>query len=163
MNNAKLKAIEDSQTGIAKKVLSVVPIADQWRVRDIVMEIARCGSSPDPKIVEGCLHHLCDSGLVKQPKAGYFQRVAPKDEPEEKAAVRPLRSVATMPTPTKADDPLADLARTSADLRRLAKSMESVADAIDESALAMQERVERAVADNGKLRQLQQLLKDIGQ
>lgn len=146
-SNARMRAIEEGQTGIAKKVLASVPIQETWTAHQIISDIARSGSRPDPHIVEGCLNTLCDSGLVRERPRGYFQRVKPK---EEKVA-----SIASAPQQKEPIDPLAKLGNIASSLRTLADELEDVA-------LAIEEKHAGATEELAKLRQLKTLLRDLG-
>lgn len=148
MSSARMRAIEAGQTSIAKKVLSSVPIQESWTARQIVSDIARSGSRPDPHIVEGCLNTLCDSGLVREHPRGYFQRIKPK---EEKA----VSIAATSAQSKEPIDPLTKLSTVASILRSLANEIEDVALAIEERQTATTEEI-------AKLRQLKALLRDLG-
>lgn len=154
MNAQRMRALEQGQTNIARKVLSCVPIQEAWTEQQIVREVARSVSAPDVHIIAGCINSLRESGLIKEPTRGRFQRVAVKDEPESEPAV--LRTVPTAPAPKVVPiveaDPLQRFAELSANLRRMA-------DDIDESALTMAAAIEQARVSGEKFRQLQALLK----
>ena len=170
MNNTKLLAVEAAQSGIAKKVLSAVPIAEAWTIRQIVSEIARCGSSPDFRIVDGCINSLRDSGLVKEPRHGYFQRVPLKEgkqdmdgvsPPTEKSKADMVRSPAPAQSKLESAEPLDRMARAASTLRSMAAQCSSLAVEVEEAALAAEEKVAKARAENDKLRQLRELLLSI--
>ena len=148
MNSARMRAIEEGQTGIAKKVLSSVPIQESWTARQIVSDIARSGSRPDPHIVEGCLNTLCDSGLVRERLRGYFQRTKPKEE-------KVVSIAATSAQPKEPIDPLTKLGN-------IASSLRAMADEIEDVALAIEERQTATTEEIAKLRQLKALLRDLG-
>jgi hypothetical protein len=162
MNNSRLKAIEDGQTGIAKKVLAAVPAIEAWTHRQIVMEIARTGSCPDPRIVEGCLRSLGDAGLIKETKTGGWIRVMPKDSPEKEpaAAVVPAatKPAFTLVEPSRPFDRMAALAER---MRERAAEFAAMAAEAEELALAFEAEVTRAGADSQRLKQLQELLRGL--
>src|SRR3546814_10004720 len=71
MNSVRMRAIEEGQTGIAKKVLSSVPIQESWTARQIVSDIARSGSRPEIGRAHVCTpvtnaHLVCRLLLDKQ-------------------------------------------------------------------------------------------------
>ena len=148
MNNARMRAIEEGQTGIAKKVLASVPIQEAWTARQIVSDIARSGSRPDPHIIEGCLNTLVDSGLVNERPRGYFQRIKPKEE-----KVVPIASA-----PAQPKEPIDPLAK----LGSIASSLRTLADEIEDVALTIEERQTATTEEIAKLRQLKALLRDLG-
>lgn len=148
MNNARLRAIEEGQTGIAKKVLASVPIQEAWTARQIVSDIARSGSRPDPHIVEGCLNTLVDSGLVRERPRGYFQRIKPKEE----------EVVSIASTPAQPKEPVDPLTK----LGNIASSLRTLADEIEDVALTIEERQTATTEEIAKLRQLKALLRDLG-
>ena len=148
MNSARMRAIEEGQTGIAKKVLSSVPIQESWTARQIISDIARSGSRPDPHIVEGCLSTLCDSGLVRERPRGYFQRIKPKEKKVVSIAAAPAQ-------PKEPVDPLTKLSN-------IASSLRTLADEIEDVALTIEERQTATTEEIAKLRQLKALLRDLG-
>lgn len=63
-----------SQSAIAKKVFEAVPIQSPQSITWITSALKRAGGTSDLKVVGGCLSTLKESGLVREPKAGTFQR-----------------------------------------------------------------------------------------
>lgn len=159
MNNAKLKAIEEGQTGIARKVLSVIPLAEAWNIHQIVTELARVGSKPDWRIVDGCLMSLTDAGLIKEGPRKSFTRVLIKDEPAP--APKPEKA----PTPifklVESKRPFDRMAALAQRMREKANEFSAMAAEAEELALAFEEEVTKASKDGAKLKQLQELLRGL--
>lgn len=156
MNAAKIKAIEDGLSGIARKVLDAVPIADTWAVHTIANEVKRVtGSAPEQKIVSGCLETLRHAGLVRETR-GKWIRVAVKEsagEPDESAQkVVELRAPQEEKRTKSPREMLSDIAIAMMDL---AVKIEDVAAEIDRADKRHGEKT-------AKLRQLQELLQGIG-
>jgi hypothetical protein len=173
MQAAKMERIEKSVSGIARKVLDAVPVSEPWPASKIIGEMVRMtSSSPDFKIVMGCLSTLADQGLVREPKKGEFQRVKPRPALSAVSTPDGLAEEPTEPTePTKlADDlplapaePMDRLASLAGTLRELSAKVTAMAKEVEDVALSVEERIQRIHADTEKLRQLQSLLKSIGQ
>lgn len=158
MNANRLRMIEEQQSGIARKVLEAVPIQERWTSRAIASEMLRSGHRADMKTIEGCLESLRDSGLIREPARGEFQRVLipPAVEREELAAPEPkaVRFVKV--------EPLDRMATLTATLRERASQLLMLADEIDAAAISMEEERAAGTESDKKLRQLQSLLRDIG-
>jgi hypothetical protein len=170
VNNARLKQIEEAQTGVARKVLSAVPIVEAWTSKQIMMEVMRSGSSIDPRTVDGCIATLVDAGLVKRFTAGTYQRVAPKPEAPkgvliERANAATKATADTMvdmtAAATKAGDALGRLGAVAATLRAKAREFDQLAGEVEEAALAMEDRVTQASADGATLQQFKDLFAKI--
>lgn len=143
MNPARLKAIADAQTGIAKKVLASVPTQHNWTTSQIISDMARSGSRPDPQIVTGCLDHLCDAGLIRERPQGRFQRIPIKEK--------------DVPVTTQSEvkqDPSSKLERAAVALRALATELEDIA-------LEIEEQHSGSDKELAKLRQLRDVLKTL--
>ena len=75
----RFQSMHNSLSGIAQKVFAAVPASDPWSVSYIHSEMSRLGSSTkDVGIVQGCLNHLKDAGLVMEPSKGTFIRAPVK-------------------------------------------------------------------------------------
>lgn len=141
----RMRAIADSQTGIAKKVLAAVPIQSPWEVRKIVAEIARTGPMPDKRIVEGCLRSLCDSGLIRESPFGFFQRIEIKEEPivQQKTAEKNPK------------DPSEVFNR----LNNVANMLKTIINELEEIALTVEEQRIESSEEAKKIKQFKELLK----
>lgn len=150
MNNIKLIEAERHQTGIARKVMYVIPTDVAVTRTKMMQELAAKGIGLNFRVLDGCLAKLLDVGLIKHIGKEEYIRVglkpaAPKPEPptagsEEPAPTRvlvPANPVLTtdaaktlldgLPTPS----PMDRLAELAAALRRLAAEAEDVALAIE--------------------------------
>lgn len=156
MNAAKMKQVESGLTGIARKVLEATPIADAWQPHTIANEIKRMtGSAPEAKMVLGCLDSLRASGLVREQVRGKWIRVAIKDvdtpsDPSAPVNVVELRKAPEQPTAREL------LSQVAIAMMDLAAKVEDVAVEIDRAEKRNEEKT-------AKLRQLQELLRGLGQ
>jgi hypothetical protein len=82
MNPTRYEALLASQSAVARRVLSAVPLQEVWPSRRIYQELVRTGGARNVRIVEGCLNTLVDSGLVNEHPRGHFIRVSPKEIPD---------------------------------------------------------------------------------
>lgn len=166
------RAAVEALNGIALKVFEAVPINADWSLHQIVGEIARTGSKPDYKVVQGCLTALVEKGLARCPKEGVWRRVTPRESappppPEEvrergvtEAVAPPMPAAANTPAP--APTPLDRLSAVSSRLAKVAEAVRSIADEVEQIALDIEERDERHAKELATLRQLQSLLKTLG-
>ena len=87
-----------------KKVYDAVPAADAWDHTQIITELRRNGHSMrDMNVVLGCLDTLRRTGLVTEPKHGFFTRVHIK-EPKAIAS-KEILAPTSEPTPEQATQP----------------------------------------------------------
>ncbi|WP_325435607.1 hypothetical protein [Pseudomonas nitroreducens] len=164
MTPAKQEALMHGQTGIAKKVFECVPIAEAWSSFQVMTQLRNLtGSTPDTRIVSGCLTSLADAGLIKKTGRDAYQRltVEQKQKPKEQKmivpAAKPAPQVEAKPSASPLDligELASDIAAAGESLKRLAKRAEEVALMVE------QDREVNAKAMAG-YRQLKSLLKDL--
>lgn len=171
MSSRKMSIAEQNLTGIAKRVYDAVPIAEAWDTHRIVAWLKHQGMNPNLQIIEGCLGSLVRDGLVRERPRGTWQRIEPRadqaqDAPTDPLPEKPARPVLTLASaapalPPAPVDPFARFGELSAALRERAAQLTAMADEIDDTAIAMQQRVDAADGDGEKLRRLQATLKDL--
>lgn len=159
MNNARVQSIERGLSSIARKVLEATPVSEWWSVSVIATEVHRQhGSGPDPRVVNGCLRALVESGLVREGEANHFQRTYPRPalvpKPQKEAHVAKPTAAAKDPDPPTAEQPESPIDM----IAKIAASMRNLAQQLDDAALSIEERLGRESEDSAKLRQLRQLL-----
>lgn len=174
MNVSKLKSRLDGQTSIAKKVYECVPAQEFWTAGQICEELGRKGQTPQKRIVEGCLSTLKESGLVIEQGPGQFKAIVLKKKPlleavpfaiyttenDEEVEVIPKKvevKVAAKRTPIEILSGLANKIECMMD------EMDDLKKEIEDAALEITEQIQ---ADDDKikqLRQLQALLKNLGE
>ena len=155
---SRFQSMHNSLSGIAQKVFAAVPASDPWSVSYIHSEMSRLGSSTkDVGIVQGCLNHLKDAGLVMEPSKGTFIRAPVKAEkPAATEIHQPIPEKKAM-TPTKSAN-----AKTPVDiLSALATRCRALADDLDTAALEIDESMAAQSAGLEKLAQFQQILKSL--
>lgn len=163
MNRTRYEAIEASQSAIARKVLSVVPIQEHWSAKQIYSELHRLThATVDRRVVDGCLRMLVDSGLVREhPRDSYIREMPKEDQPKLKLVKEEPTSteIMTEPKPAQVRAPA-----PPNPLDRLASATKKLRDAISEiedAALEATQAIEAANAQTTQLHQLKQLLKGI--
>ena len=156
---ARIRILENQQTGIAKKVYGAVPINEAWPSKSIVAELTRQGQVRDFSLVEGCLNTLKEVGLIKETAPGHFQRVKPKPTVEKEA--EPMSTSQKTPTKSEPTEPMDRLVAIGTKLRDLSKMFLELADDIDEATLAFEEKASGNDEELAKLRQLKGLLKSL--
>lgn len=170
MSQTRFDAIFSGQTSIAKKVYEAVPIAESWTTRKIMAEMQRLGISQDQRTVAGCLENLRKSGLVNELMKGEFRREGIKEigikaveqkekEPAVVTIAKPPIAILTT-APLSPMDILGALAVRAANLAGMASELASD---ISDAAIDVQQHIENNDADTKKLKQLQSILKSIGQ
>lgn len=163
----KLDEVLRGLNGVAKKVLDVCPKSEGWTVSQICSEMRRLGSNPDMRIVEGCLKNLVDQGLVKQQgprEYRQYMRVTAKAQTTESKNVAQLSIVETKKTePVNVENAMEYLAGLAADARAISERILSLARLIDDAAIKVGEKAQGSAEEIEKLRQLQALLKSLGQ
>jgi hypothetical protein len=175
MNISKLKSRLDGQTSIAKKVYECVPAQEFWTAGQICEELGRKGQTPQKRIVEGCLSTLKESGLVVEQGPGQFKAIVLKKKPtleavpfaaftygsEEEVEVNTVKIVEKKPIVKRT--PLEILSGLATKLDCMMDEMDDLKKEIEDAALEITEQMQ---ADDDKikqLRQLQTLLKNLGE
>lgn len=170
MNTARLDEAARSLSGVAKAVLEATPKTEAWTGPQICSELRRIGKNIETTVVMGCLGTLVRQGLVQEKPAGQFLRVTPKAKAPpppptlqvvQAAAPAEPEPQAAAPTPSDKGT-LTKLADLSTKLRASADELQQFADAIDDVAIEVEERIQKINADSEKLGQLRALLKGIG-
>lgn len=167
----KLAQAAEGVNGVALKVLGAVPIKEQWSKEQIGGELRRLGLNVSPAIVAGCLDTLRGRGLVREPQAGVFIRVAARvveiedARPQRLAPVAEPAQVVDVATPAQPVDeaaaPADRLGQLGAELRKLSRRLDAVATQIDAAALDAMQALEDARQEGGKLEQLRQMLRSL--
>ncbi|WP_175786358.1 hypothetical protein [Burkholderia cenocepacia] len=161
MTPAKYTAALSGLSAIARKVLEMVPIQEAWSRAEIAGHLLRVTkSSPDAAVIDGCLGRLKDSGLIREPSRGRYQRIevrerevlkVPVHKPEEAGAAPVEQSILPIEILSK----LAERART------VATELVMLASDIETAALTIEQGNAENVANLEKLRQFQSLLKSL--
>ena len=156
MNENRVRAILQSQSSVAQKVFSFVPLSESWPATKIAAELNRqTGSFIDRRILDGCLLSLSESGIVKESPRGFFRAMAQKATPAtvEKKEVK-VKEVTQKAISQDKLDPMDRFAAVAAILRK-------AADEIEDAAMAAGQRSETAEAAGAQFGQLKALLKNI--
>lgn len=161
MTPAKYTAALSGLSAIARKVLEMVPIQEAWSRSEIAGHLLRVTkSSPDAAVIDGCLGRLKDSGLIREPSRGRYQRIevrerevlkVPEQKPEQAAAA----------TEPQAILPIEILSQLAERTRSFATELVMLASDIETAALTIEQGNAENAANLEKLRQLQSLLKSL--
>lgn len=84
MNEAKMRKLLAGHTATANKIFLAVPIQEMWTATSIHKTLMLGGSiTSNVRAIHGSLLDLKDCGLIKEPKAGFFQRatISVKSQP----------------------------------------------------------------------------------
>lgn len=158
---AKYHAALSGQTGIARKVLDMVPIQEAWTRSEIAAAMKRVTkSTPDVAVLDGCLARLKDAGLIRERGAGQYQRI----EVREKEAANVATAIVANPGQNVVEQPATPidiLARLSSRVRDLATAMVVLASDIETAALTIEQGSADSNAELDKLRQLRAALKGL--
>lgn len=157
MNPARLDELERGLNGVAKRVLSAVPVQESWSALEIFSELRRVGSHMERRMVDGCLGKMVRDGIVKEPSPGHFMRTPRRQPPKPTKEPAPMAQAAV---PKQPADVLDKLATMSSSLRAIAGQISLLATSMDDLALDIEADRNRAQAETTKFRQLQALLRD---
>lgn len=162
MSKAKVEALLQGQTGLARKVYEATPIRTAWLASQISGAMDKSGA--DAGVVRACLRDLREAGLVRK-VGSLFQRVEVRtlSQPKPQETKEPA-----VPTPTetkKATPPLELLADLSGELISIANDfgtrVKRLAARLEEVALSIEQERENSAENLGKLAQLQSILKSL--
>lgn len=157
MSAAKFQGEYNGLNQTLKSVLDAVPKLEEWGAARIQQEVNRGGRSLDIHKTKGCLDNLVKSGLVREPKPGMFIREIVKD-----ALTRPtLVKIAPAAPPSQTEEPMPEEAPIEK-LSGLSSKLREIADAIDNAAIEIADRISSESEETNKLKQLQKLLKELG-
>ena len=170
MTPSRYQANLNGQTSVARKVFELVPIKEAWTPIEIVAALNRATkSSMDFKVLTGCLNTLKESGLVREPTRGHFQRVEVKEKEERMVDFNarpivtpksPVSAAAPAPAPA-AKSPIEILSEISGRLVGVNAEIKRIASDIETAALVIEEGMAANEENLGKLRQLQSILKSL--
>lgn len=165
MNSVRQAQLLQSVTNLARKVYNIVPIQEGWTCNYILSQLNASGdSNASVSAVRACLGDLEDQGLITQ-KNSRFQRVAVKPA-KQVTSLKEIKQV--MPTPTVAAkdsnlDLLADLASEVTALNQyMSERLREISNRMETIALAVEEERKANIGASEKLKQLQTLLKGLG-
>lgn len=77
MQQAKMERLIHDQSTTAKNVLECVPALTTAATHEIMAAYRETGKSIAQRALDGCLAHLKDTGLIKEPTRGCYIRVTP--------------------------------------------------------------------------------------
>lgn len=176
LSQARHKALYGGLSSIHQKIYSVVPSDRTCTASDVLTELRSKSVSQDPKAVSWCLMHLVETGLAREPQPGRFIRIGVKtkaaNEPaphqEEPPALEPetMPALQAIPQTPPADPTSAGaidrLGKIAADALRISESLKKLASDIETAALEIDSQFAAEAQKTAKLRQLQNLLKGLG-
>lgn len=146
---ARQQVLLSGQTTAARKVFEAVPIREAWPATQIHTALQRTTrSTMDFKIVQGCLNSLISSGLVTEPRRGFFERVKPREQ-----VLKPMSE--------KTDDKNGNTSEAVQMLLELADQASQLSDNLHAAAAVIEEEHTQNAESLRKLEQLRSLLKNL--
>lgn len=175
MSERRFDQIFQGMTGVAKKVYSVIPIAEPWTTNQIAAEIVRLGLSIDFSIMVGCINTLIKAKLVQEPVQRTFIRT-----PIRMRAVQEMVAAAGSFNETEEDEPMPaapqSIAKPKASpvnrlgdiasrLRRMGTEfnaeLNKLAGDVENAAIESADEIKALEASLDRFKQLKTLLKDL--
>lgn len=165
MNLNRLKRIEESLTGQARKVYEQIPVESNVSVKDVMDRLFEKGSRPERRVIEACLHDLDERGLIKQQSPGAYRRIPA-------IAATPLEVVNVVALPQQSSalkrTPLEELAEVERRLSSLvdgisaiSRELSGVRDLAASAAINVDDHIQSVRKEYSKLDALKSLLKDL--
>lgn len=168
MTPAKQEILMQGQTGIARKVYDCVPIAEPWTSFQVMTAMRNMtGSTPDSRIVSGCLVTLVDSGLIKKTGRDSFQRIPvdQKTKTQEPKMAEPAKKVevkeVAMVEQKRVVSPLEMLGELATEIVGVGEHIKRLAGRVEDVALAVEQEREANAKSMESYRQLKALLKSL--
>ena len=163
MNASKQQNLLAGQSSLARKVFQVVPIQERWSAHDIFnsLMVAQSTGAQFPAVRRG-LVELKETGLIREPVNGHFQRTAITIPPsrEQIMTKETKTSDTTMPSQGSALDTLAVLSgEVISFAEEVGQRMKKLAARIEEVALSVEAEREVTAETLNKFKLLQSLLK----
>ncbi|MEB2504620.1 hypothetical protein SB394_11925 [Burkholderia sp. BCCIQ04A] len=161
MTPAKYLAALSGLSAIAKKVLEMVPIQEAWSRSEIAGHLLRVTkSSPDAAVIDGCLGRLKDSGLIREPSRGRYQRVEVREREVLKVPIQKSEEAVNAPV-EQSILPIEILSKLAERARAVATELVMLASDIETAALTIEQGNAENAASLEKLRQFQSILKSL--
>jgi hypothetical protein len=165
LSKVRFNQIHKGLPANAKKVYEAIPISEPWSPTAIQAELARQGIGLPFDIMQGCVRALVEADLVKE-SSGRYARCPVKPaalhsgpELSKTMEVELAPGVTATVKKPSATDRLADLGSS---LRNLASQASSVAEAIDELALELEENDGVEGEELKRLRKLRDAMREAG-
>ncbi|MCY1283276.1 hypothetical protein D9M68_356500 [compost metagenome] len=164
MTPAKQEILMQGQTGIARKVYECVPMLEAWTSFQVMTAMRNLtGSTPDTRIVSGCLTSLADAGLIKKTGRDQFQRVSvdQKQKTKESVMAEPAKKTEPKAEAKRVASPLEMLGELATEIVGMAEHMKRLAARVEDVALAVEQERESSAKSMEQYRQLKALLKNL--
>lgn len=160
MRQARVDKILDGESSLARKVYEAVPISEPWSIKQIVAELRRKQTSNSLSTIQGSLNALASRNLIKEPSSGMFIR-AKVSTPTPTPQLEVPKPVNLKAVDKKPSNPIDELGELSQQARDLASHMTSLATALDNVAIKIDDFMQEQDAESAKLKQLKALLQDL--
>lgn len=164
MTPSKKQSLMQGQTGVAKKVYECVPIGEPWSACRVMAAMRNLtGSTPDSRIVSGCLVSLVDSGLIKKLGHDHFQRIPvdTKQKNQEPTMAKPQLKLEVVADQKVPGAPLEMLGELAGEIVTMADNLKRLASRVEDVALAVEQERESSAKSMEKYRQLRTLLQSL--
>lgn len=164
MNHVRAQQLLQGQSNLAKKVYEIVPIQEAWTCNYIVSEMNKVhGTNGNVAAIRACLGDLEDQGLITQ-STGKFQRVAVKAPKVN--AMSGVAALVKSAVPAEKESNMSLLADLAAEMDALTEytttRMRDISKRIEDVAIAVELEKKASSGASEKLKQLQTLLKGLG-
>ncbi|MBF8780985.1 hypothetical protein IV505_14810 [Pseudomonas fulva] len=164
MTPAKKESLMQGQTGVAKKVYECVPMNEPWTSAQVMTAMRNLtGSTPDNRIVSGCLVSLVDSGLIRKSGRDHFQRIPvnAKQKTQEPVMAKVQPKIEVVADQKAQGTPLEMLGELAGEIAAMANSLKRLACQVEDVALAVEQERESSAKSMEKYRQLRTLLQSL--
>lgn len=161
MKQSKIDRIVKNLTSISKKVYDCVPILEEWSKSQIKGELMRVGGNQNSRVVDGCLDGLKKSGLIKEPRVGYFIQITASAPVSIKQQDFTEMSVSQKTNEKPQEAAMCDQVDPVAIIENLTAKMDELKADFEEAAIKISDYVEQSKKSVEKMQQLQMLLKSI--
>jgi len=171
LNSERLVMIVSNLSTRMRKVYEVVPLAEPWTVAQISAELRRKGISRAYNELEACIRQLADLKIVEPCPNNTFIKARVKEKEDMPTLSLPKTTMVTVVGPepqkeepmNKRETPVEKISALSQRIDGIIQSLRTLASDMETAALEIEETISKRDQDTQKLRQLQTLLKSLGE
>lgn len=166
MGAAAVKRTIQGLTVVAKKVYDVVPINEPWSLAQIHSELVRQGHNLGHVVIDGCLKSLRADHVIKEPKVGFYIKVAIKEKVAEKPLVTEFADTSkkVIKLPEKRKESIVSITKLSElveSAKKLSSEFSQFTEQLETAIIELDDEVKDSSAAAAQLAQLKSLLKGL--